>query len=125
MRIRQAVNNLIDNAVKYTPAGGRVDVGLEVHGEEVAIVVKDTGEGISKEDQAHIFDRFYRVDKARSRETGGTGLGLYIVQCIALLHEGRVEVESEKGQGSTFRLFLPIAGPSAGQDMGAKEEKKA
>lgn len=125
MRIRQAVNNLIDNAVKYTPAGGRVDVGLEVHGEEVAIVVKDTGEGISKEDQAHIFDRFYRVDKARSRETGGTGLGLYIVQCIALLHEGRVEIESEKGQGSTFRLFLPIAGPSAGQDTGAKEEKKA
>lgn len=107
VRIRQAISNLIDNAIKYTQEGGKVTVHLEKVGSEVLVHVSDNGVGIAKEDLPHIFDRFYRVDKARSRETGGTGLGLHIVKRIALLHKGRIEVESQVGRGTTFTLVLP------------------
>ena len=107
MRIRQALNNIIDNAVKYTGEGGLVKVALSETKEEATVTVTDNGVGMSKEHLDKIFDRFYRVDKARSRETGGTGLGLHIVQRIAHLHNGRVEVDSAEGKGSTFRLTIP------------------
>jgi len=110
LKIMQAVMNLIDNAVKYTDKGGRVQVSVQKVGAEAAIVVKDDGCGIPEKEIPYIFDRFYRVDKARSRDTGGSGLGLNISQKIALLHGGRIEVQSEEGKGSVFTLFLPIRG---------------
>ncbi len=106
-RLRQVVLNLAENAVKYTPAGGTVTLSLEHDGNWVKISVTDTGLGISEEQQEHIFDRFYRTDKARSREFGGSGLGLSIAQSIAHAHQGRITVTSKYHQGSTFTLWLP------------------
>jgi signal transduction histidine kinase len=106
-RLRQVLVNLADNAVKYTPPGGTITFSLEKHDEWVAVSVSDTGIGISLEDQAHIFDRFYRTDKARSRELGGSGLGLSIVASIAEAHHGHVTVQSELQKGSIFTLWLP------------------
>ena len=103
----QAVVNLLDNAVKYTPDGGRVSLRLCRENGNAVIEVADTGIGIAPDDRERIFERFYRVDKARSRELGGTGLGLSIVRHIVLNHNGRIEVESRPGQGSTFRLVIP------------------
>ena len=102
--IYEAINNLTENAIKYTQSGGSITISAKINGKFVDVAVKDTGEGISEEDQKHLFERFYRVDKARSRATGGTGLGLHIVFQIAKAHGGRVLVESEKGKGSTFTL---------------------
>ena len=99
--------NLVDNAVKYTPPGGRVEVTGGSDGQEIVIRVSDTGIGIPETKLPRIFERFYRVDKARSKETGGTGLGLSIVRHIAENHGGRVTVESTPGQGSTFTVYLP------------------
>ena len=112
--VEQAISNLVDNAVKYSPPGTRVwlrasEVADEPHGPWVEVVVADEGPGISPEHLHRIFERFYRVDKARSREQGGTGLGLAIVKHIALVHGGQVAAESAPGEGSTFRLSLPIA----------------
>ncbi len=107
-RLTQVFYNLIDNAVKYTPRGGRVRVELARSGRKAVVKVADTGIGIPKEDQAHIFERFYRVDKARSRETGGTGLGLSIVSQIVKLHGGTVSLASEEEKGSTFTVELPM-----------------
>jgi heavy metal sensor kinase len=106
-RLRQLLLNLADNAIKYTPAGGTITLGLENLAEWVKISVSDTGIGISIEDQAHVFDRFYRTDKARSREVGGSGLGLSIVKWIAQAHHGYMSVTSTPQQGSTFTLWLP------------------
>jgi two-component system sensor histidine kinase SenX3 len=99
--------NLVENAVKYTPPEGRVEVAAESDGREVVVRVSDTGIGISEEYLARIFERFYRVDKARSKQTGGTGLGLSIVRHIAENHGGHVTVESTPGEGSTFTVYLP------------------
>jgi two-component system sensor histidine kinase SenX3 len=99
--------NLMDNAVKYTPSGGRVEVTGGFEGSEVVIRVSDTGIGIPEGKLPRIFERFYRVDKARSKETGGTGLGLSIVKHVAENHGGRVTVESTLGEGSTFTVYLP------------------
>jgi len=99
--------NLVDNAVKYTPPGGRVEVTGGFEGSEIAVRVSDTGIGIPEGSLPRIFERFYRVDKARSKETGGTGLGLSIARHIAENHGGRVTVESTPGEGSTFIVFLP------------------
>ena len=107
LRLRQAINNLIDNAIKYTPEGGKVSVKVAENGGLVTVTVADNGVGMDEVHLGKIFDRFYRVDKARARETGGTGLGLHIVQRIAHLHGGRVEVESKPGEGSTFRFIFP------------------
>lgn len=100
-------SNLVDNAVKYTPPGGQVEVMGESSEEEVVVYVSDTGIGISPETLSRIFERFFRVDKARSKATGGTGLGLSIVRHVAENHGGRVTVESTPGEGSTFTVRLP------------------
>ena len=106
--IERALLNLVDNAIKYTPDGGAITISAERAGEQAVISVTDTGIGIPEKDLPRIFERFYRVDKSRSREMGGTGLGLAIVKHIALAHDGTVEVTSKPGVGSTFRLKLPL-----------------
>ncbi len=103
------VRNLIDNAVRYTPSGGRVDVSVSAEDGQVVLEVADTGLGIPQRDLARVFERFYRVDRARSRETGGTGLGLSIVRHVAGNHGGEVTVRSELSAGSTFVVRLPVA----------------
>ena len=113
MRISQLLSNLIDNAIKYTPRGGTVTFSLSSEGGRAVFRVVDTGVGISKEDVPYIFDRFYRVDKARSRDVGGAGLGLSICKGIAEAHGGTLEVESAPGRGSTFTLKLPLAAVTA------------
>jgi heavy metal sensor kinase len=112
-RLRQLLLNLLDNAIKYTPEGGAITLALEVEDDWVKVMVTDTGIGISPENQELIFSRFYRTDKARTRELGGSGLGLSIVQWIAEAHGGRVTVESELGEGSTFTLHLPTYTPES------------
>ncbi len=108
MKLNQVFYNLIDNAIKYTPRGGSVRVDLTRQGKTVFTRIIDNGIGIPKEDVLHIFDRFYRVDKARSRETGGTGLGLSIVKQIVLLHSGDISVSSVENEGTTFVVELPV-----------------
>ncbi len=110
--IRQALSNLVDNAVKYSPCGGRVEVRLHAGNGRALLEVEDHGPGIASEHLDRIFERFYRVDRARSRELGGTGLGLSIVKNVVERHGGGVEVESEPGRGSTFRFWLPTSGPA-------------
>ena len=107
-KLGQVIYNLIDNAIKYTPEGGSVFVTMKADGRNAVFAVKDTGVGIPEEDAKHIFDRFYRVDKARSRETGGTGLGLSIVRQMVQLHRGEIKVDSVFGKGSTFTVTLPL-----------------
>ena len=107
--IRQALSNLVDNAVKYSSSGGRVTVRLQARNGRAVLEVEDEGPGIAGEHLDRIFERFYRVDRARSRELGGTGLGLAIVKNVARRHGGGVEVESERDRGSIFRLWLPAA----------------
>ncbi len=109
LKLQQVVYNIIDNAIKYTPRGGEVRCALSRAGKRAVIRVTDTGVGIPEEDLPHIFDRFYRVDKARSRETGGTGLGLSIVKQFVLLHGGTIDARSAPGKGSTFIIELPLA----------------
>jgi signal transduction histidine kinase len=101
--------NLIDNAIRYTPSGGSVAVEVRAQRETVVLRVRDTGVGIPQRDLPRVFERFYRVDQARSRETGGTGLGLSIVRHVSENHGGEVTVTSELGQGSTFEVRLPTA----------------
>jgi two-component system phosphate regulon sensor histidine kinase PhoR len=103
-----AVRNLLDNAIRYTGEGGSISVRVATRGEDVVISVTDTGEGIPTRDIQRVFERFYRVDSARSRATGGTGLGLSIVKHVAESHGGSVTVESELGVGSTFTIRLPL-----------------
>jgi two-component system phosphate regulon sensor histidine kinase PhoR len=105
--VDQVLSNLVDNALKYTDPGGRITVEIESQQESVRVSVTDTGIGIPEEQQARIFERFYRVDKARSRALGGTGLGLAIVRHLVQAMGGDVYVESDPGQGSTFRFTLP------------------
>jgi heavy metal sensor kinase len=107
--LRRVVNILLDNAFKYTPSPGTVHLALERKNNRVLITVRDTGVGIATEEQSKIFERFYRVDKARSREMGGAGLGLSIAEWIVGQHRGSIAVESTPGQGSMFRVELPLA----------------
>ena len=106
--IEQAIVNLIDNAIRYSEAGKAVKVEAQVKGTNCLIQVSDQGTGIPEKHLGRIFERFYRVDKARGREAGGTGLGLSIVKYIAQAHRGQVEVQSQVGQGSTFSITLPL-----------------
>jgi two-component system phosphate regulon sensor histidine kinase PhoR len=106
--LEQILINLLDNAIKYTPEGGRVVVSaVEKDSTDIQFSVEDNGIGIPKEDLSRIFERFYRVDKGRSKEMGGTGLGLSIVKHLVQAHGGRVWVESQMGKGSTFYFTLP------------------
>ncbi len=110
--LEQAVLNLVDNAVKYSPQGSLISIAAAVEGEgseaSLALSVRDSGPGIPAKDLPRLFERFYRVDKARSRELGGTGLGLAIVRHIALAHGGKASVESWEGEGSLFTIRIPF-----------------
>ena len=118
-KLYQVFLNLVDNAVKYTPEGGMISLTVHRDKNVAEVRVRDTGIGISGEHQKKIFDRFYRVDKARSREMGGVGLGLSIVQWTVQAHDGEIRVESEPGQGSTFVVRLPLLNPTLqNEDMG-------
>ena len=111
VKLEQVFFNIVDNAVKYTDQGGTVKVRLRPSGEWALVEISDNGIGIPQKDLPHIFDRFYRVDKARSRDTGGTGLGLSIVDKIVKMHGGRIDVTSREGEGTTFSIYLPIEPP--------------
>lgn len=103
----QALINLVSNAINYTPPGGSVTIGAETQQDAILLSVTDTGIGIAKADFGRIFERFYRVDKARSRESGGTGLGLSIAKHIVEMHGGIISVDSELGTGGKFTIMLP------------------
>ncbi len=105
--VRQILDNLIDNAIKYTPDGGMVHVSCAARGGSIRLEVSDSGIGIPREDLPRVFERFYRVDKARSRELGGTGLGLSIVKHLVQSLSGQIGVESRLGEGTVFRVTLP------------------
>ncbi|HZI15020.1 MAG TPA: ATP-binding protein, partial [Myxococcus sp.] len=111
--LEQVLLNLLDNAVKYTPPGGRVDVYGACEDGRCVVRVKDTGVGIEPKHLFRIFERFYRVDKGRSRDMGGTGLGLSIVKHLLQAMDGEVKVESQPNVGSTFTIFLPHAAPAS------------
>jgi heavy metal sensor kinase len=107
--LRRVVNIILDNAFKYTPPPGTVELSLTQQENQAVVTVRDSGVGIAAEEQSKIFERFYRVDKARSRDLGGAGLGLAIAQWIVVQHRGSIEVESLPAQGSIFRVKLPLA----------------
>ena len=108
LKITQVFENLLENALKYAPRGSHIDISTRLHATDVELCVRDNGPGIPDADLPHIFERFYRVDKGRSREKGGTGLGLSIVKHIVQLHGGRVWCESKLGQGTAFFFSLPL-----------------
>ncbi|MBI3946834.1 MAG: two-component sensor histidine kinase, partial [Armatimonadetes bacterium] len=112
-KLRQLFLNLIDNAIKYTPEGGSVEVRLGSENGFAVVAVSDTGIGIADEDVPHIFDRFFRADRARNREIGGTGLGLAICQWVIEAHHGWIDVQTALGEGSTFTVYIPRVMPSA------------
>ncbi|KYD09545.1 Phosphate regulon sensor protein PhoR (SphS) [Heyndrickxia sporothermodurans] len=106
-RLQQIILNLVANAVTYTPDKGTIEIGIVEKDDQIELTVKDTGIGISKEELPRIFERFYRVDKARSRNSGGTGLGLAIVKHLVESHHGSIQVDSEEGKGTLFTITLP------------------
>ena len=108
-RVHQVLFNLLDNAVRFTPTGGRVTVTASSHNGSVGVVVADTGPGISAEHLPRVFERFYRVDESRSRDDGGTGIGLAIARSVVEAHGGRIWADSEPGGGSAFTFELPVA----------------
>jgi heavy metal sensor kinase len=111
-RLRQVFYNLLDNAIKYTPVDGTVEVSVEGRGCDAVVTVRDTGVGIPPDHLPHVFERFYRVDRARSREAGGNGLGLSISRSIVTAHDGRIEIASSAGQGTTCTVTLIADGES-------------
>jgi two-component system phosphate regulon sensor histidine kinase PhoR len=106
LRLKQVIINLVDNAIHYTPAGGKVFITASESNDHIVLRVNDTGVGIGKEEISRIFERFYRVDKARSRNSGGTGLGLAIVKHLVEAHKGKIDVESKLGHGTSFIVTL-------------------
>jgi signal transduction histidine kinase len=111
-RIERVLNNLVRNAIEHTPPGGTIAVSIGVDGDRASVRVFDTGDGIPEADIPHVWDRFYRVDKARTRDLGngdGGGLGLAIVRSIVEAHEGTVAVRSARGRGAEFEILLPAA----------------
>jgi two-component system, OmpR family, sensor histidine kinase CiaH len=106
--LRKLADLLLDNALKYTPSPGYVQLCLRTQGENAVLTVRDSGPGIAESEQVKVFERFYRVDKARSREKGGAGLGLAIAKWIVMQHRGTISVRSELGAGSTFSVALPV-----------------
>ena len=107
LKIDRVISNLIHNAIRYTPEGGDIEITMDQDEDNIHIFVRDTGVGIEPDDLPQIFERFYRVDRARSRDTGGTGLGLFIAKKIILLHGGNITVTSTPNEGSTFEVVLP------------------
>ena len=112
-RIEQVIMNIVSNAIKYTPEGGKIDMRAGVDGEMVWLKVSDNGIGIPEKDLPRLFERFYRVDKARSRQSGGTGLGLAIAKEILGQHQGDITIDSVYGEGTTVTITLPAAAQSA------------
>jgi len=106
-KISQVVVNLLSNALKYSPDGGTINITIEQEKDQVILKIRDTGIGIAAEDAPYIFERFYRADKSRNRETGGSGVGLTIVKAIIDAHGGRVTVDSRVGEGTEFTVMLP------------------
>jgi two-component system phosphate regulon sensor histidine kinase PhoR len=124
--VATVVRNLIDNAIKYTPAGGAIEVTIEKTGEKTSVSVRDDGIGIPAKDLPRIFERFFRVDKARSNAVGGTGLGLSIVKHLVQTFDGQITVDSELGKGSLFRVSFPSAGSAnADAETDGPEEDRA
>jgi heavy metal sensor kinase len=123
--LRQAVINILDNAIKYSPSGTAIGVTVGADASSAWIAVSDEGPGISPEDRERVFERFYRVDKARSREQGGTGLGLSLAKWGVESHGGRIELTSELGRGSTFRVVLPLASAPVGSSLTARPSGQA
>ena len=113
-RVLQVMMNIVSNSIKYTPDGGHIDIYAGRRRDRVWMVVDDDGIGIPEEDRSRIFDRFYRVDKARSRQSGGTGLGLSIAKEIMDRHRGRITLMNKEGPGLMIRLELNIEGPGDG-----------
>ncbi len=122
--LRQALVNLIDNAVKYSPLKGDIRIRVTDGEQHAYVEVRDSGPGIPPEHRDRIFERFYRIDKARTRAEGGTGLGLSIAQWAVTAHRGSIEVQSSTGEGSIFRIRLPkvvaATGPSAHKSLAAR-----
>jgi two-component system, OmpR family, sensor kinase len=110
-RLRQVLDNLLDNAFRYAPAGTAVTVTVQRDGADARLSVQDLGPGLSAEDQQRVFDRFYRADRSRSRQSGGLGLGLAIAKAIVGAHQGKIWVRSEPGQGTVFAVLLPASWP--------------
>ena len=109
-RLTQVLLNLLSNALRHTPRDGRITVAAQqIEGKEVQVTVQDTGDGIPPGELPHVFERFYRADRARSRDTGGSGLGLTITRSLIEAHGGRIWAQSVEGQGSTFTFALPVA----------------
>jgi signal transduction histidine kinase len=119
VRLQQVVVNLIDNSIKYTAKGGTIEVRVGREGNNAVLEVSDNGLGIPSHDLPHVFERFYRADKARSRASGGAGLGLSIVKAICSAHHGDIQVSSQEGKGSTFRVELPLLQVLAHDGTGA------
>lgn len=119
--IDQAITNVVDNAIKYTPEGGKIEVRTSTDGHSIIITVTDTGPGIPKEEQEKVFQRFYRVDRARARASGGAGLGLSITKWIIQSHGGKIAVESTPGEGTTFIMAFPVKGGFPASDVGVSE----
>jgi len=111
-RLGQAILNLVHNAVKFSEPGDRVVIRVAASGDEATVAVSDEGAGIPRADLGRVFERFYKVDRARQRAVGGTGLGLSIVRHVVEAHGGRIGVTSEEGVGSTFTITLPVQGPA-------------
>ena len=105
--LQEVLTNLISNAIRYTPDGGRIKVSAAMEDKYAVVAVSDTGYGIDPEEQERIFQRFYRVKTDQTRSIPGTGLGLSIVKSIVKAHHGRIDVESQPGKGTTFRVYLP------------------
>jgi two-component system phosphate regulon sensor histidine kinase PhoR len=123
-RLEQVFTNLLENALKYTPSGGRVSVYVRSNASSVSVDIEDTGIGIPATSLPRVFERFYRVDRSRSREMGGTGLGLAIVKHVMRAHGGTVDVKSEEGRGSTFTITLPrLSEAVSRQELGMASER--
>jgi signal transduction histidine kinase len=116
-RLREVLVTLVDNAIKYTPAGGHVSIAVERHSRRATVTISDTGAGIPAESLKNIFERFYRVDKARTRDDGGTGLGLAIARHMVLAHGGDIKMESTEGKGTRVTIELRALTPNAAAEV--------